>query len=151
MKVYQTRQDQLRQLLLHRFNGVQKRLADAIGRQPDYVSRLLRGDKRLGESLAREIEETLGLPHYWLDRPSGEHAETKGTGVSPDDVSEDADPLSARTEYLRSLLHGRIADADYQELSVIDQVLGLVRLNGPGKLKMALEIVEIIDRNKTSK
>ena len=67
MDVFEIRKVRLRELIDSNFDGVQRRFADAIDRQPDYVSRILRGTKRLGEQLARDIENTLGLPPRWLD------------------------------------------------------------------------------------
>lgn len=67
MDVYETRRERLRSLITDRFEGIQARLAAAIDRQADYVSRCLRGTKRIGEEFARHIEKTLGLPDLWLD------------------------------------------------------------------------------------
>jgi phage repressor protein C with HTH and peptisase S24 domain len=50
---------------------VQSKFGLAIGRQADYVSRLVTGKKALGEKLAREIEVTLGLERGDLDRLNG--------------------------------------------------------------------------------
>jgi hypothetical protein len=68
MTLTNTRQRALRALIERRFGGVQARFGIAIGRQADYVSRLLSGKKALGERLAREIEYTLGLDPGELDR-----------------------------------------------------------------------------------
>lgn len=61
------RRQRLRQLIDERFGGRQVRLAHAIERQPDYISRCLKGTKGIGEDLARDIERRLGLPNLWLD------------------------------------------------------------------------------------
>lgn len=64
------RQGQLRELLSTRFGGVQRDLAEAIGREPNYVSRMLsnaRHRKGIGEDVARDIEKRLGLPRGWMD------------------------------------------------------------------------------------
>lgn len=68
MDIYETRRDNLAKLIEDSFEGRQRRLADAIDRQPDYISRVLGGSKRLGEKLAREIEAKLKLGEGWLDR-----------------------------------------------------------------------------------
>lgn len=39
-----------------------------VGKSPSYWSDLLRGAKGFGESVAREIEDKLGLPRTWLDQ-----------------------------------------------------------------------------------
>jgi hypothetical protein len=76
MNTTQTRQRALRALIERRFGGVQARFGIAIGRQADYVSRLLSGKKALGERLAREIEATLGLERGELDREPEELGES---------------------------------------------------------------------------
>ncbi|MGH8562739.1 MAG: helix-turn-helix domain-containing protein [Gammaproteobacteria bacterium] len=52
--------------------GQQRLLADAAGMNPSHLSQILTGRRGLGENLARRIEETLGLPHLWLDQ--GDHS-----------------------------------------------------------------------------
>ena len=66
--IYQLRRENLRRLINEKFDRKQKRLADAIERQPDYISRILKGHKNLGEDLARTIETMLNLEQGWLDR-----------------------------------------------------------------------------------
>lgn len=68
MDIYKIRRENLHNLIESSFDGRQRRLADAIDRQPDYISRVLGGSKKLGEKLAREIEEKLRLGERWLDR-----------------------------------------------------------------------------------
>ncbi len=50
--------------------GSQAKLADLIGKQPDYISRALKdgtkGAKRIGETLAEEIEKKCGKPKGWM-------------------------------------------------------------------------------------
>ena len=82
MTIAQTRQRALRALIERRFGGVQARFGIAIGRQADYVSRLLSGKKALGEKLAREIEQTLGLSPGELDREPPE-LESAGPIAAP--------------------------------------------------------------------
>jgi transcriptional regulator with XRE-family HTH domain len=45
----------------------QASLAGALGVQPDYLSRMFKGKKALSGDMAREYENKLGLPKYWLD------------------------------------------------------------------------------------
>jgi hypothetical protein len=68
MGIKETRQRALKSLIDRRFGGVQSKFGSAIGRQSDYVSRLVTGKKALGEKLAREIELQLGLERGELDR-----------------------------------------------------------------------------------
>ena len=74
MEISDTRRDNLRLLMKSRFEGKQARIADALGKSANYISRCLArpdsaGAKKIGEDLAREIEETLGLPRYAMDQP----------------------------------------------------------------------------------
>lgn len=50
-----------------KYEGKQKLIAQRLGRQPDYLSRLFTGKTRLSGDLAREFEGLLDLPKYWLD------------------------------------------------------------------------------------
>lgn len=69
MTIYEVRRNNLALLIKDRFEGKQKKLADAIDRQPDYISRILKGTKNVGETFARHVEESLGLPEQSLDLP----------------------------------------------------------------------------------
>lgn len=46
-----------------------KVLAEKIGRSPQQLSDMKNNRKGFGEDLARDIEQRLGLPRYWLDVP----------------------------------------------------------------------------------
>jgi len=67
MDIHEVRRQNLARLINERFGGKQKRLADAIDRQPDYVSRVLKGKKNVGEIFARHIEESLHLDRGAMD------------------------------------------------------------------------------------
>ncbi|ANY85957.1 S24 family peptidase [Pseudomonas putida] len=71
MDIYEIRRQNLRELVTERFNGRIAGLAEAIERAPSYLSRCLSGKpehrKRVGEALARDIEDRLDLPRFWLD------------------------------------------------------------------------------------
>lgn len=45
--------------------------AICIERQPSYVSHILSGRKKLGETLSRRIEQLTGRPRGWLDHQDG--------------------------------------------------------------------------------
>lgn len=70
MDVSDIRRLQMRLIIDQRFNGKQSAFAAAIERQPDYVSRCLKGTKRIGEEFAGHVERQLGLPDGWM---SGVH------------------------------------------------------------------------------
>lgn len=67
MDIYKVRRDNLSQLIDRLFDGKQRRLADAIDRQPDYISRVLKGSKNIGEGFARHVESSIGLDKGALD------------------------------------------------------------------------------------
>ena len=77
MDIYKTRKSRV-ETLLTRFK-TQKALADAIGREPAYVSFILSSNptykKKIGEDLARAIEQKIGLDVGWLDRAEGDVGE----------------------------------------------------------------------------
>ena len=79
MDIYEIRKSRVEQLLA-RFN-TKKALADAIGREPAYVSFILSNNptykKNIGEDLARSIEQKIGLGAGWLDRVEGESGDAE--------------------------------------------------------------------------
>lgn len=54
---------------------LKKDMATALDMSASYLSQLL-GKKRMGEDVARKIEQRLGLPHGWMDMPHGLENET---------------------------------------------------------------------------
>lgn len=72
MDVYETRRRRLGQLVSE--YGNQSELAKRIDRPANYISRMLsrgKNRKRIGEDIARDIEQRLGKPAYWLDQQEG--------------------------------------------------------------------------------
>jgi DNA-binding XRE family transcriptional regulator len=67
MDMAKMRMDRLRALIADRFDGNQSTFASAVGKMPNYISRLLKGSKRMGEDFAREVETILKLPPRYLD------------------------------------------------------------------------------------
>ena len=72
MDIYENRRVNMRALVTSQYGGKIAAFADAVDRAPSYISRCLTGKpehrKRVGEDLARSIEEKLFLERYWLDR-----------------------------------------------------------------------------------
>lgn len=89
---FEARRQNLRRLIKDRFDGLQRAMAEAIGRQPDYISRCLSGKKRIGEDLAADIERILGLQPHSLDRMPGE-APAAGVPVGRSEV-----PIVGKTQ-----------------------------------------------------
>ena len=77
MNISKIRRENLRAVMVAGFRpkrGAQKRIAEVLGCQPDYASRCLSEPGRaqhkdIGEKLARDWEEKLGLSRYDLDDP----------------------------------------------------------------------------------
>lgn len=91
MEISDIRRENLRALMKQRFDGKQARLADALGKSANYISRCLStapssaGSKNIGEDFARDIEMKLGLERYQLDR--------KGMQPEPVNVESNAEYL----------------------------------------------------------
>lgn len=68
MTIHDVRRRSIVALIGSRFGGVQARFGTAIGRQADYISRVVSGKKPVGERLARDIERCLGMAAGSLDR-----------------------------------------------------------------------------------
>jgi SOS-response transcriptional repressor LexA len=68
--IYQTRRENLAELIRESFDGKQARFADAMEFEPSFVSRLLSttsSAKNIGNNLARQIERKGSKPEHWLD------------------------------------------------------------------------------------
>ncbi|WP_430305225.1 S24 family peptidase [Pseudomonas mosselii] len=73
MEIKDIRRHRLHKLLLTMFKGRKSSLAEAIDKPASYVSRLFSDNpshaRNIGESMAREIEHSLGLTPGYLDTP----------------------------------------------------------------------------------
>ena len=75
MDIAEIRRENLRRLMNEMFEGKQSKIADALEKSPNYISRCLsltmaaEHRKKIGEDFAREIEEKLRQPRYSLDSP----------------------------------------------------------------------------------
>lgn len=73
MDIAEIRRENLRRLMNEMFEGKQSKIADALEKSPNYISRCLsltmaaEHRKKIGEDFAREIEEKLNRPRYSLD------------------------------------------------------------------------------------
>ena len=65
--MYEVRKQRLAQLITERFEGSQKDFAEAVEKAPAQIAHYLRGNRNLGEAVAREIEKKLALSPGWLD------------------------------------------------------------------------------------
>lgn len=67
LDVFDIRRRKLAELLNQR--GAAARISAKTGTAASYLSTVKNGDRRLGDDLARRIEEAEGLDYGWLDRP----------------------------------------------------------------------------------
>jgi hypothetical protein len=74
ISIYEVRRRNLITLLRERFDNVQLKLCNAVGRDASYISRLLndpessRDHKNMGAGMARHCEQRLRLPENWMDQ-----------------------------------------------------------------------------------
>lgn len=91
MDIYAIRLANLREVIRARFGGVARRFALDAGVEPNYVSRLFsanpRGQKRIGDDLARKWEARYGLPRGWMD--SAHHATEQPISGSTNEAATD--------------------------------------------------------------
>lgn len=73
--VFDVRREKLAELLSKR--GAAARIAAKTGTAASYLSTVKNGDRRLGDDLARRIEEAEGLEYGWLDRVEVDHIKPK--------------------------------------------------------------------------
>lgn len=73
-RIYETRRDRLRDAARDTFGPKwkQRQLGERLGVDANYISRILSkpgrsGHKKIGEELARKLEDLLNKPTYWLD------------------------------------------------------------------------------------
>ncbi|CAK7025545.1 S24 family peptidase [Saezia sanguinis] len=66
------RRNQLRLWIEKNYGGVAARLIKAFNLNQGEISALLRGSKAFGETKARSLEMTLGMPKHYLDQHQGQ-------------------------------------------------------------------------------
>lgn len=131
MDVKETRRKRLRELIDSRYGGKQAAFAADIERQPDYVSRCLKGTKNIGEDLARIIEKRVRLPLGWLDRDHAEEGRDTGGAESAPEVDvltvlrrmEGRVTPKSKAALLRLeklAIEGKLSDEDW---TVIEQIV----------------------------
>ena len=108
--LYNARRERLRSYMRLECNGRQVELAEELGKSPATVSRFFneKNRKRIGEELAREIEEKLKKPRYWLD------------GVELDKGSDQWPFLSIAISELRGLTGEQLASIETVMRTVLD-------------------------------
>lgn len=71
IKLMEIRRRRLKQIKDEMFLGSNKDLANAIERQPSYVSSVINGKKGIAEDLCRDVEHRLGLEEGWMSHEEG--------------------------------------------------------------------------------
>lgn len=74
----ENRRRRLHELIATRYHGRQVDFVRESGESQSEVSGILNGNKSFGEKKARKIENTLGLPHGWLDAVDADTAVPEG-------------------------------------------------------------------------
>lgn len=119
------RRDNLKDLIDREFNGVQSRLAERMGTEPNLVSRWSSGKKIIGDQSARKIEKAGNKPLNWLDvdhyfalaeRPQS----TEPTAIG-EIVSHNLKRWMASSRDLSS--QQRVADAAHISQATINRIL----------------------------
>lgn len=87
-RIYNTRRERLRQYMHDHCESKQSELADRVGKATSTVTRWFneKNRKRIGEDVAREIEEALGKPAYWLDGMA-DKTDWPFPGIEPDRIN----------------------------------------------------------------
>lgn len=65
--IHDVRRENLKDVIDREFNGVQSRLAERMGTQPNLINRWVNGKKIVGDQSARKIEKAANKPTNWLD------------------------------------------------------------------------------------
>jgi len=106
--IHEIRRENLRTILREKFDNSQRRLCEAYGAPPSFISRVLSG-KNIGDTLARAFETVADRPRYWLDNDhsgSEQNKQTPSTQAEPDDdaglPNSDAFPYLLTWSELRS-------------------------------------------------
>lgn len=110
-----------------------KQLAEAIGRKPQQLSDMRHGRRGFGEDLARDIEERLKLPRYWLDVPhdSGEGGQLDQAAeqMLADHAKADRSALSTLAMHL-ALEIDKISDPEIKTKAFAAAVLAIHQVAG---------------------
>lgn len=88
-------------------------LANRINRSYNLISQYLAGQKNVGEGLARDIEESLGQPTYWLDQ---------NHNVTTQDLIPLGKSLKSNIPSVQSLLKSGYPN-NGEELKMFDELL----------------------------
>lgn len=119
LDVFDIRRRKLAELLNQR--GAAARISAKTGTAASYLSTVKNGDRRLGDDLARRIEEAEGLDYGWLDRPD------YGTEVSANEQSASAPQGEQGVYYIQASspedLAVKLAEKGNEEIARIIQLL----------------------------
>lgn len=114
----------LKQVMHEDFDGVQARLAAKLEIQPDYLSRMFKGTKGLSGDKAREYEQKLGKPRYYLDGDQPQLALAPAPTVDPQIGKELSMAAELMAIYARSSADHRQAILDLAKALEADRDSG---------------------------
>lgn len=86
--IQDVRRQNLNEMIDREFNGVQTRLAEKLGTQPNLVNRWSRGQKIIGDTVARKLEAAANKPKNWLDKDHSLNAVAIQEDFEPSDTGE---------------------------------------------------------------
>lgn len=116
LDIYDIRRANLRKVLDKYYEGKPSRLAAALGKQPSQITRLFKPEtesgRGMGDSMAREIEQTAGLEYGWMD-----HLHDPPTQAAFDKMSDD--------EQVASILR-EIAELNPEDVPFVRRLLSLL-------------------------
>lgn len=123
--IQDVRRQNLNEMIDREFNGVQTRLAEKLGTQANLVNRWSRGQKIIGDTVARKLEAAANKPTNWLDIDHSLTAAAMPEDFEPSDTGElAARNLQAWMQDNRELpTQGKLAKASGVAQATINRML----------------------------
>lgn len=123
--IQDVRRQNLNEMIDREFNGVQTRLAEKLGTQANLVNRWSRGQKVIGDTVARKLEVAANKPKNWLDIDHTMTAAAVPEDYEPSDTGElAARNLQAWMQGNRELsTQGKLAKASGVAQATINRML----------------------------
>lgn len=118
MKIREIRRQNLAQLIKTQANNNQREFSELIGKPASFISQMINDTRGMGEKVARDIEDSLGIEKYFLDKSPA------GTGAAK--IEEPASPqyISPKSRNVLNRLH-RLAESKAltdDDFALIDQL-----------------------------
>ncbi len=150
MDIYEIRLARLT-VLLQRHRNNKAELARSINKAPAQVSQWFASHRRIGESVAREIEDRLRLGEGWMDRPLSLEEEPPKDRDQPTDPALEGDATTEGSALWRMI--GKLPDNErhhaMNELRL--QLLNARRAYTPREFDDFLGAIDRLDGSRASK